>query len=213
MAETQKEDKSAALRILTSEFRVSHPHLFEPSAMEGSKLNYSIEMLFDKATTKISELQAPLKAAIIAKWGPNKADWPEGLQTPIKDGDKPKRNKKTNKMEVRPEHKGMWVVRAKSDAEYQPPYVVGRDPKVKLTSPSQFYAGCYARAALKANAYAHVSGTVGVSFILDGVQFIRDGEALGGKRPADQMFGVIPGDSGDMELGAGSFEESEESFI
>lgn len=185
------------LKILTSEFRVSHPHVFKPTSVKpGAKPAYSIEMLFDKKTTKLSDLQAPVKEAINQKWG-SLADAPKPLALPYRDGDKPYGKKK----EIKKEHVGMWVVRANSDAEYSKPHVVGRDPKVTLTEDSQFYPGCYARASLKAHAYSFADKD-GVKFILDGVQFIRDGVAFGGKKPADQVFGVVPGDDGDeMELG------------
>lgn len=194
------------LRIVTDEFRASHPHVFKPSTIKGGdKATYSIEMLFDKKTTKVSELQAPLITAAKEKWGPDKKKWPSPLMLPIKDGDKPRMNKKSRQMEVIPEHKGMWVVRASSSAEFSKPHVVGKDPKVALTDESQFYPGCYARAYLKAHAY-EFADKFGVKFILDGVQFIRDGKALGGKKPADQMFGVIEGDEGD-DIGANEAAE------
>ena len=184
------------LKVMTTEFRVGHPHVFEPSSMPGdSKLSYSIEMLFDKKTTDLSHLQNPLKAAIIGKWGPVKSEWPSPLKMPIRDGDKPHGKKK----EVKKEHQGMWVVRASSSAEYSAPHVVGRDPDVALTSESEFYPGCYARAHLKAHAYTFADKD-GVKFVLDGVQFLRDGQAFGGKKPANQMFGVIEGDAGDSDF-------------
>jgi hypothetical protein len=196
------------LKVLTQEFRVSHPHVFKPTSVNNSpNLNYSIEMLFDKTTTDLSLLQGPLKAAIVGKWGPNKSDWPTPLKMPIRDGDKPYGKNK----EVKPEHKGMWVVRASSSAEYSKPHVVGRDPTVKLENESDLYPGCYARASLKAHAYTFADKD-GVKFVLDAVQFIRDGKAMGGKKPADQIFGVIEGDAGDADLG-NSFDETAEDEV
>ncbi len=198
------------LKVLTTEFRVSHPHLFKPTAIKGStNLNYSIEMLFDKTTTKVSDFLKPLHAAANAKWGP-KSDWPAGLKFPIRDGDKPHGKLK----DVKPEHKGMWVVKASSSAEYSKPHVVGRDPKIPATE-AELYPGCYARAALKAHAYTFADKD-GVKFVLDGVQFIRDGKAIGGKKPADQMFGVIEGDAGGEmgeEMGFGAETDESQSFM
>lgn len=193
------------LKVLTTEFRVSHPHLQKPAAVKkGEKENYSIEMLFDKTTTDLSHLQTPLKNAIVAKWGPDKSEWPKPLLLPIRDGDKPHGKKR----EVKPEHKGMWVVRASTSAEFSKPYTVGRDPKVKLENESDLYPGCYARAALKAHAY-EFAGKDGAKFILDGVQFIRAGKAIGGRKPADQVFGVIEGDDGDSDLSDLSGDDTE----
>jgi len=185
-----------ALKVLTTEARASHPHVFKPSRIKPSAPEaYSIELLFDKKTTDLSHLQKPVKAAMIQKWGPDQDDWPSPRRMPYRDGDKPYGKKK----EVKPEHKGMWVVKASSSAEYAPPHVIGRDHKVHLKSESEFYPGCYCRAHLKAHAYDSFGGDSlpGVKFILDGVQFIRDGKAFGGKKPADQMFGIIEGDEGE----------------
>jgi Protein of unknown function (DUF2815) len=205
MAENKVDQEK--LKVRTTEFRVSHPHVFKPSSMPGdSKLTYSIEMLFDKKTTNISELQAPLKAAATAKWGA-KEDWPTPLSLPIRDGDKPHGKKK----EIKPEHAGQWVVRASSSAEYSKPHVVNKDPSIPITEESEFYPGCYARAALKAHAWSFADKD-GVKFVLDGVQKIRDGKAFGGKKPADQVFGVIQGDDGDADFGS-TEDADEDSFM
>lgn len=195
-------EEMEALRMVTGEFRASHPHVFKPTSMKpGQPASYSVEMLLDKATTKLSEFQARVKAAAIGKWGPDQKKWPS-LKLPYRDGDKPYGPKK----EVKPEHVGQWVIRASSLAEYSKPYVVGKDPKIALTSEAEFYPGCYARAALKAHAYSFADKD-GVKFVLDGVQFIRDGEAFGGKRPADQVFGIIEGDDGDENFGMQEADE------
>lgn len=212
---TKKKPKSKnpKLEILTTEFRASYPHLFKPSSMEeGGKLMYSIEMLFDKKTTDFKLIQAPIRIAIEEEWGTDKSQWPNPLQLPYRDGDKPKRNKETGEMEVRPEHKGMWIVRANSSAEYSRPPVVGRDSNVPLESETEFYAGCYARASLKAFAYTF-GDKEGVKFILNGVQKIRDGEPLGGRKPANKIFGIIEGDADDDLTTDDQEEDTQDNFM
>lgn len=204
--------------FLTTEFRVSHPHVLKPSQMKDAKTGqptgkpaYSIEMLFPKTTTDLSQITGPIKKAIIGTWGLEKTEWPQPLQLPYRDGDKPHGKKK----EIKAEHQGMWVVRASSSAEYQGPHVVDRDPKLKIENEAQFYPGCWARASLKAHPYTFLDKD-GVKFILLGVQKIRDDKAFGGKKPADQVFGAIAGDKGDSDLSDldGSDEtEAEESFL
>lgn len=206
---TEKKNLDAMLLQPTPIFRLSYPHLFKPGSIKGSdKLSYSCEMLFDKKTTDLNTLQAPIKAAAIDKWGPDKSQWPSPLLLPIRDGDKPKMNKKTKKVEVRPEHKGMWIVRASSSAEYNRPQLVGRDPKVPLENESELYSGCYARAAVKAHAY-EFGDKYGVKYILDAVQFVKDGPHLGGRKAADEMFGVVEGDDSDSDF-VGGTEVSDE---
>jgi hypothetical protein len=109
----------------------------------------------------------------------------------------------------------MWVVRASSSAEFNRPQVVGRNPKVALQNESELYPGCYARAGLKAHAY-EFGDKYGVKFVLDAVQFVRDGEPISTRKRADEIFGTVEGDDGDVDLmgndGADSFEE-QESFL
>ncbi len=198
--------------ILTPMFRVSYPKLFKPGSVPGSdKLNYSLEMLFEKKTTDLSVIQKPVIKALQAKWGTDKTKYPKGLRMPIKDGDKP-----DAEGSIRPEAKGMWIVRASSSADYPAPQVVARDPDVELTEEGDVYPGCYARAELKAFAY-DTAGNKGVKFILNSVQFWKDGEALGGRKPANQVFGTIEGDDGDpdmpgMDTVGDEAESSEENF-
>ncbi len=216
MAKKTKAD-IAKMLVTTGKFRVSHPHVFKPSQMmingkPQGKPAYSIEMLMAKKTTDLKPLQAALRAAAVAEWGPNKEDWPEGLAMPIRDGDKPVRNKKTKEMEIKAEHKGNWVIRASTNAEFSKPVVIGRD-KEPLEVEGDLYAGCYARASLKAHAY-EFSDKFGVKFILDGVQVLEDGEPLGSRRSAEQMFGALDDedttDSGDDSFSAGEDDEDAE---
>ena len=199
------------LKVTTTEFRVSHPHLFKPSQMmrDGRPLGepaYSIEMLFDKSKTDLKTLQAPIHHACIAKWGKDKSKWPTPLKMPIRDGDKPHGKKK----EVKPEHAGQWVVKASSKGEYQAPPLV--DQKVQpIINQADFYPGCYGRAALKAFAYEMSEDAVGVKFILDGVQKTKDGVAIGGRKSADQIFGAL--ESNDFEdFGPSQTEDDEIPF-
>lgn len=199
-------DKDNLTIVTTSEFRLSHPHLLKPSKIKNTDNppTYSMEMFFDKKTTRMEVLNTALKTAATEKWGPDKAKWPKVLLSPIQDGDKPM----GQKQEMRPECAGCWVVKASSNAEYAPPHIVGPDPKIKLTSEAEIYAGCYARAFLKAFAYDK-AGKTGVKFVVDGVQKLRDGQPLGGKRAATDMFGVVEGDP----VSAPEAEQQENSFM
>jgi hypothetical protein len=212
MAEAKKDDIKKR-QLTTSVFRASHPHVFKPTVMQGGQADsaaYSIEMLFSKKTTDLKPMQLALHRAAVAKWGPDKNEWPEGLARPISDGDKPKLNKKTRKKEVKPEHKGNWVVRANLKAQYGKVVVTDADNN-PIENEGDFYPGCYARAALTAKAY-EFGDKFGVRFELDGVQFVRDGEPLGSKRSADDMFGApLEDDDADDEFSSGEEEADEES--
>jgi hypothetical protein len=56
-----------------------------------------------------------------------------------------------------------------------------------------FYAGCYARATVTAYGYDR-AGNIGVSFGLQGVQKLRDGEAFNGRKPVEEQFEALDGE-------------------
>jgi hypothetical protein len=72
-----------------------------------------------------------------------------------------------------------------------PPGAVDR-AAVKVEEPGRlFYAGCYARATLSAAAF-DVDNSKGVKFYLGNLQFLREGERLGGGVPeAEDEFGAL----------------------
>ena len=209
-----KKDKER-FQILTPIFRLSHPHLFEPSVMKVKGVAkgepaYSIEMLFDKKTTKLEDLNKRITRAKIAEWGADKENWPSPLRTPVTDGDKPKKNSKTGKMEVKPEHKGMWVVKARTLAQYNKPEVVDQEGE-KITEKSEVYPGCYARAYITARPY-EVGDKYGVSFMLEAVQKAKEGEAIGGRKAAKEIFGVIEREESESFSSDNEDEESTPNF-
>lgn len=202
-------EEHARLRLTTDVCRASHPHLFKPSKIkENDEPRYSIEMLFDKTKVKLADFKRIAMEAAVQEWGKNQKDWPQPLSLPYRDGDKPYGKKK----EVKPEHEGMWVVRASTQAKYSKPQVVGRDRQPVLTE-SEVYPGCYVRCAIKANAYS-VGDNEGINFILDAVQFVKDGEPFGGKPRAEDVFGVVEDEDeisdDDSFFGSGSGEAQDE---
>lgn len=179
----EKNNKSEAQRILTPEFRVSYPHVFKPNSIKPTdKPKYSITMLFPK-DADLSAIKGAIKAAKIAQFG-DKKNWPEGLESPVTDGDLPKFADKAG-------YPGHWVVKAASNEASKPGVV---DEHVQpILDPSEFYPGCYARAYVFAHCW-EFGGKQGTRFILDHVQKTRDGESFGGKKPVDQVFSPIGGD-------------------
>lgn len=188
-------------RIITPEFRVSYPHLFEAQAPRPTdKKKFSITMLFDKNKTLVGtspdrqprSLMDVIKFAKINVFGPNKEDWPEDLLSPVSDGDAKKYDKKEG-------HAGHWVIKATSNADQKPGLV---DENLKpILEPALFYPGCYARAYLYARVYEYM-GKMGVHFIVDHVQKTRDGKSFSSKKAADMVFSPI-------EVAAVAFDEDD----
>lgn len=177
-------------RLITPEFRLSHPHLFTPqSPKPADKKKFSGTMLFEKGVKLIGlapdrktprTIQEVITSAKVITFG-TKDKWPAELLSPVNDGDAVKYAKKEG-------YKGHWVIKATS-SEDQRPGIVGPDGK-ELKEASQIYPGCYARAFVFAYVWEYM-GKQGVGFILDHVQKLRDGPSFGGKRPIDQVFGPI----------------------
>lgn len=166
------------------EFRLAFPAVFEPKVVEGSNSGpkYSITMLMEKETD-LSALREIVREAIVEKWGPDKAKWPQGLIMPIHDSDK--------EGKTWAGFPGMIFARASSK---YPPGVFGAMtdkatglPESAYTPQGQLkpgwdrrvYGGCWCRAQINAYAFDYM-GKKGVSFGLTSIQVTRDDEPFGG---------------------------------
>ncbi len=164
-------------KVMTPRFRVSFPDVFVARAMEqGQEPKFAITMLFAK-DADLSALKAAAHQAVVDKWGADQAKWPKGLKSPFRDqGD----------MDYEGYEAGCTFVRATSK---QKPGLIGRDNAP--LEPADFYPGCYARATVNAFAY-DTKGNKGVSFGLQNIQKLEDGESLGGRsRPEEDFEPVV----------------------
>lgn len=190
-------------KVLSPEFRVSFPHVFEKhTGFEGQEAKYSLVMLYDKKTD-LKDLKRAAFNAAIEKWGP-KESWPKNLRLPFRDG-----NEKTDLAG----YENTVYVSASSKLA---PQVIG-NKKVDGQFPrledgtDQFYAGCYARATLIAFAYDK-AGNRGVSFSLQNVQKLRDGDQFSGRKNADQEFDEVDDGSDDATNYSSESVENEMGF-
>jgi hypothetical protein len=164
-------------KVLTIEFRLSFPALFEPKAQEGSDgpAKYGCAMLFPK-TADLSALKAAASAACEKKWGADRTKWPKPLRSPFRDGDEKEYDG----------YKDHMYVGASSSTK---PGMV--DHAVKpITDPAVLYAGCYCRATVAAYGYDK-NGNKGVAFSLHNIQKLRDGAPFGSKRAAQDDFDAV----------------------
>lgn len=182
----EKKDKMAK----TPTFRVSFPHVFKPhSGFDGQAAKYSLVMLFDKKTADIKDLKKAALAAATEKWGP-KEKWPKNLRFPFRDGDE--------KSDMQG-YAGTIFVNASSK---QKPQVINKNRELLTEEDGAFYAGCFAKATLLAYAY-DTAGNKGVSFALQNVLKIGDGESFSGRKAAEDDFS-----DEDFELKDGSDDAS-----
>lgn len=188
----EKSAKAVAMekkKCVTPEFRVSFPAIFEPKAFQDQDPKYSVVMLFPKSTD-LKELKRAAFNAAAEKFGP-KEKWPKNLRLPFRNGDE--------KADT-PGYGGSIFVSASSKDQ---PGLVNQSLKPILNA-KEFYAGCYARAELIAFAYDHM-GNRGVSFSLQNLQKLRDGESFSGRKEAKDVFDAVE----DMSEDASSYETSE----
>ncbi len=178
------EKKVNPLKVVTPKFRLSFPELFSAKAFEDQDARFSIQMLFDKKTD-LAGLKAVVKKAATDKWGEKP---PKGLLLPFKDGNE------------------------KDLIGYEDKIVVGASTKFKpqvvdanveeLFTQEDVYAGCYCRAAIIARAweYKNDKGQImkrGVSFTLESVQKLAEGERFVVRPDATDTFDAVSDGSSD----------------
>lgn len=169
--------------ITGTNIRLSYFHGWEPVSINGGAEKYSTAVLIPKSDKKtIDAIEKAIDAAIeegIAKFGgkkPNKAS----IKLPLRDGDIERDDEA---------YKGHYFINANSTT---PPQIV--DQRVQsILERSQVYSGCYARVSI--NFYAFNSnGNKGVAAGLGNIQFVRDGEPLGGQVSASDEFETLADD-------------------
>lgn len=171
--------------VTTGEVRLSYVNLFQPRAQhEGAEPKYSVTILLPKSdAATYQRIQAAIQAAyergVTEKW--NGARPP--LKHTIHDGD----GVRPNGEPFGPECKGHWVFTATSK---QKPEVVDANLN-PIIDQSKVYSGVYGRVNINFFAY-NQSGNRGVSAGLGPVQILRDGEPLGGRVTAADVFGAAP---------------------
>jgi len=161
-------------KVLTGKVRLSYVHLFEKfSNIEGAEPKYSAVIMVPKEDTKTYKAlrraqKAALQEGAAKKFGgviPKDGRWKDT----IKDGDE------DADLEKNPEYEGHYYLTVSNTTK---PAIVDRD-RDPILDASEVYSGCYARVSLNAFAF-NAGGSKGVSFGLQAVQKLGDGEPFGG---------------------------------
>jgi hypothetical protein len=170
-------------RVVTNEVRASYAHVAEPVSINGSDPKYSMSVIIpkdDKETLDLIE-QAIDKALEDGadKFGgkkPNKA----ACKLPLRDGDVEKDDEA---------YANAFFINCNNKTQ---PQVV--DANRHLLDPEAIYSGCYCKVSIQFYAF-NVNGNKGVAAALGNIQFVRDGEPLGGARvTAADDFGAAEDD-------------------
>jgi hypothetical protein len=167
-------------RVVTGKVRLSYVHIFEPYTNDPEKeARYSVTILIPKSDkTTLGKIEKAIEAA--KEEGKTKTfggKLPSNLKLTLHDGDE------EADLERNPEYAG-HMYRAMSSKTR--PGVVDPDLNPIMDS-TQVYSGCYARVSINAFPYSN-SGNKGISFGLNNVQFLEDGEPLGGRTRAEDDF-------------------------
>lgn len=160
--------------FVTPEFTLYFPDLVQPNEMSGK---YRVVAAFDEGTD-LTEFKAAIKKAAVNKWGD---DVPKNLAIPLRTADQEKTP------EIWPED-SLHCALSTSWA----PALVDRDHNKALTA-DKFYGGCKCRAVVHMWPYDGVGkNPPGVTVTLDMLQFLSDGERLGGgSEAAKKLLGAI----------------------
>lgn len=162
--------------LLTPEFRVSFPHVFQPNK-EGK---FGLSMLFSR-DTDFRLLEAAVQTLIKEKY-PKGA--PKGLMLPILDGNDSDRE----------EHKDVFYINAKA-GKYRPGLV--DQNRQDIVDENEFYPGCYARATISLYPWEYL-GKKGISVNVRNIQKLRDGEPLVGRVSAANEFDQVTNEAEDL---------------
>ena len=173
--------------------RLSYANLSEPRAFNGQKEKYSVSCIIPKSdkgtiakiTRAVNEAKEEGKTVL---WGNT---IPGKLLTPLHDGD-------TDKAGDEAYANAVYL----NASNQKKPGLYGRDAK-PIADESMLYSGCYAKVDVVFKAYDNASK--GVTSYLQGVQFVRDGELLGGG--AYCSFDAIEEDE------SGAFEDDLPDFM
>jgi hypothetical protein len=192
-------DSKPDRKVLTTPvFRVSFPNVFIPGSFDNGPPKYGVTMLFTPADFTDAEkklwkdILAALDDASMAKF---KKHWKDL-------GDNFKKGLRKGEEKEGLDGYGPGVVFANATSKMKPG-LVDRD-KNPILNQEQFYPGCYARATI--TVFAFDNKGKGVSFGLNNLQKVRDGESFSARVDAAEDFGD------DLEPDASSGKDEVDPF-
>ena len=190
-------------KLVTPVGRVSFPSVFTPKAFGTQEPKYSMTLLLPKGDPAVEKWIKETKTLCMAlakeKWGDN---IPKKMRSPFRDGDE----------ESYDGYAGHWFIRAGNDIKRRPQVVRKlRNGTFDPLLEEDFYAGCYAIMSVVPFAYDNESK--GISFSLQNVLKVRDGEPFGaGATKVQDDFADAPSTEEETGGAAGGSEE-EPSFF
>jgi hypothetical protein len=173
--------RNMATKVITPEAQISYPHLFVPQTDDRGRKKFSAALVFAPGTD-LTDLKAAVLEVLIERFGEKKATEmvaKKSVHLPFRDDAESKGYAPGSTfINVRGE-------RQPSVVSVYPDPATGK-PSV-ITDPAQVYAGCIVRASITAFWFDR-DGKKGVSFGLNNVLKVRDGERLDGRVSGEDEF-------------------------
>lgn len=175
--------KPSATKVVTGKVRLSYVHLFEAYANDDTQdAKFSCTILIPKGdTVTLGKIKTAIAAA--AEAGKEKhfgGKVPNDVKTTLHDGDD------EDVLEKNPEYAGHMYMSITSKTK---PGIVDQQLNQILDS-TEVYSGCYAVVSMNAFSYS-AKGNKGVSFGLNHVMKVGDGDFLGGRSRAEDDFADV----------------------
>lgn len=172
-------------KVITGKCLLSYVFVNKPkAAVAGGEEKYSLSAIIrkdDKAT--LEKIEAAIEKATkegVARFG-SKFGKASSFRMPLRDGDMDKPDDEA--------YKNSYFLNVNSKTK---PGLVDKDVN-PILDPSEVYSGCYGRVSIVAFPYS-VNGSTGISFALQNVQKLEDGDSLGGKARAEDDFSAFADD-------------------
>lgn len=187
-------------QVLTPKFLALYPKLFSPEVNKLSGKNeFSVVAVFPKGADR-SKLDAAFTAAVVKKFGEDKKKWPKNIKSPIRANEE---KEKEGKLPEGYEPGGFFMTlksMVPTDparlSKYKAPQVFDKN-KMPMLDQSNMYGGCYCQAVVNAGAYSQ-AGNNGVSFYLEAVIKVADGQPVSSRMDASAIFQGIEIDDAEM---------------
>lgn len=178
-------------RAMLKNVRLAFPNVFEASSVNGEgDPRFGATFIIEGDDPQLAALNKVIEAVAKEKWGAKADVNLKALRgagkVALRNGDE-----KANYDGF----EGNWFIAASSKANARPTVVDGqRQPLTERDG--KIYAGCYVNASIEIWAQDNAYGKR-INATLRGIQFVRDGEAFGGGRPAqaDEFDELEPADN------------------
>ena len=165
--------------VITGCVRLAFQSVIEPRVSDigdDKTPKYVAVLLFEPNDPTVPLMKAAMKEAATDFFGADKI--PANLRMPLRDG--------KEKSGDYPFYTGHLFMNTSSKNK---PGVVDQANKA-IVDADDIYSGCWVRAEINCFAYDK-KGNKGVSFGLNNVQKLGDGDHFGGRRPAEQVFSPV----------------------